>query len=101
MKRFIVTLCAIAMMGLSSVSTAGAVIKPGYTWANAFGRTYELANNHWFGHAVEWPYECRGPYENVKGKTQWACFGEMDAHEHGWQVNIDPYGTATYYHQTF
>jgi hypothetical protein len=48
------------------------------------------------------PYieECTGPYENVEGKTQWACYGRGDGEARcqgtGWQANVGPYGELTY-----
>jgi hypothetical protein len=52
-------------------------------------------------HAVEdWGWQatgeyCTGPYENVKGRTQWACYGKNEG-GWKWQVNVDPYGSQTY-----
>jgi hypothetical protein len=41
---------------------------------------------------------CTGPYENVKGKTQWACHGfDMNGGCREWQINVDPYGSQTYH----
>jgi hypothetical protein len=47
-----------------------------------------------------WWQGCHGPYENVRGKTQWATYPRLrynvDGHESNAQVNVDPYGTITY-----
>jgi hypothetical protein len=42
---------------------------------------------------------CTGPYENVKGKTQWACYGFLEngaEEDPGYQINLGPYGEITY-----
>jgi hypothetical protein len=42
---------------------------------------------------------CVGPFENVKGKTQWACYGFLEGGPQGgkhFQINLDPFGTIVF-----
>jgi hypothetical protein len=47
-----------------------------------------------------WWQTCKGPYENVKGKTQYATYPKVRYNVNGstnnGQVNVDPYGSWTY-----
>lgn len=49
---------------------------------------------------LSWWQGCHGPYENVKGKTQWATYPRVrynvNGTTHNGQVNVDPYGTETF-----
>jgi hypothetical protein len=88
----------------SDTSIMPTLVKPAYTHENAKIRSHEWAQydnrEHWHltQASPDYPYECRGPYENVVGKTQWACFGYFEnAGSDEWQVNIEPYGEQVYY----
>lgn len=68
--------------------------KPDLTYAGA-----EEWTKYWS--EVEWGdgstvFECYNTGENVKGKTQWYCYGEMLYKCLEWQVNVGPYGERTY-----
>jgi hypothetical protein len=47
-----------------------------------------------------WWQGCHGPYENVKGRTQWATYPRVRYNVTGdvndGQVNVDPYGNPVY-----
>jgi len=103
MRRIALVLATVSTLAVSAAPAYSAVrppsgAKPAWTKEAAFGRTHEWAVHDW-GNAAEWPYECRGPYENGHGKTQWACIGNFNNGSEEfeyWQVNIDAYGAQTY-----
>ena len=70
--------------GSASALTYGGALEYGRYWSETY----------WgYGSTPEY---CTGPYENVRGRTQWACYGHMKYKCLYWQVNVDPYGNLTY-----
>lgn len=53
---------------------------------------------YYWGGPVDGEY-CTGPYGNGKthDETQWACYGFDWNGDFYWQVNVDPWGEATYH----
>ncbi len=73
--------------------------------AGAWEQAENDAQNKWAGREFFSPEarteRCEGPFENVKGKTQYACYGEIVGNvgiNATWQINLDPYGKITYEH---
>lgn len=107
MRKTLAVFCVVAtsLLGAASLATAAPTAghaRPALTKGQAEGVTLEWVA--YFEQSGEWPlslgephlpYECRGPFENVKGKTQWACLGHFSTGKN-WQVNVDPYGTWVY-----
>jgi hypothetical protein len=109
MIKKIVTLALpvlLAMAALSSVPAASiaAGIKPQlceYEKCGGSPSALEAATVHAasdFGGFASGEY-CTGPYENVVGKTQYACYGS-DTNGFTWQVNVGPDGEQTYSHKS-
>ncbi len=95
MRRFLIILMCVSCLPLAAASTA-----LGFNELQAKWEAATYAHNKWGGNAawyVEHP--CTGPFENVKGKTQWACYGKMsEGTQNGkfFQINVDPFGTLTF-----
>jgi hypothetical protein len=114
-RKLIGTLATIFALGIGSASVAAAVpvtslppserpanIKPLLTAHGALADAEADAYYFWAGEGLiaagSW---CAGPYENVRYKTQWACYGKfLQSIEPYWQVNLDPYGYVTYHHKS-
>jgi hypothetical protein len=120
MRKMLALAVAVAMLGCLAPATASAMTKErreevlalagktktdlceykecgGTPSASEFAEAY--AEELWGG--VAKTERCEGPYENVRGKTQWACFG----HDTGgggfhWQINVGPFGELTYHERT-
>jgi hypothetical protein len=78
----------------AALCAVGAVSASALTYAGAAERSTYLATQWWGGGEV-FQY-CTGPYENVRGKTQYACYGYNQNYCLHWQINLDPYGSVTY-----
>ena len=110
-KILVLSLALVVVLGIIVGTSASAAprssaganpsnAKPAWTKANAFWRTREWAEYDEKYPSYE-PYECKGPYENGHGVTQWACKGDYGLNKLGntkWQVNIDAYGEQTWWH---
>jgi hypothetical protein len=90
MRRIAVVLGLVAALSVSAAPASG------WTYKNAFPRTWEWAQYDYPHNQIEYPTECKGPYENAHKRTQWACVGVFEFAEH-WQVNIDAYGVQTWH----
>ncbi len=90
MKRILITIC-VACLSLVVAAPAFA-----YTERHAESEAETYAHNKWGGNAAVYANPaCTGEFENVEGKTQWACYGKMkEGSENGkyFQVNIGPFG---------
>lgn len=98
MKRLMLLVC-VGCAALIVAASAFAGARPALTRANAESRSSVDAANIWGGQVYKIAPSCTGPYENVKGRTQWACYGGFETGAHAgeyWQINLDPYGTITF-----
>src|ERR1700733_13505320 len=100
MKRVISLLLAISCMSMVLVPSAFAGARPALTKGDAENKAPVKAANKWGGQ-VWWRTgkECAGPFENVAGHTQYACYGGFETGGHAgqyWQINLDPFGTITF-----
>lgn len=107
MKRIVlmvgvVTALVVGVTAMSAYAAPGGSapaihIKPDLTKAGAESRAQEWAEYDWSASAGT--TRCTGPYENVRGHTQWACYGIFvnGPMNEEWQVNVGPYGEQTYH----
>lgn len=113
-RKLIVPLAILALMiaGIATTADAAtpppgifgpALIKPDLTNSNAVEIAVSDAYFFWAGQGPSIYNFCNGPYENVRHKTQWACYGEMTESRYPsspyWQINLDPYGEVTYHNK--
>ncbi len=88
-RRLLVVLGVCAALLAVSAATASAL-----TYEGALEYSQYWAQKYWGGSEIA--QYCTGPYENKRGKTQWACYGYNQDNCWTWQINLDPYGTVTY-----
>lgn len=113
-RKLIVVLAIMALTVAGTAATANAatpppgvfgpaLIKPDLTRGNALEIAVSDAYFFWAGQGFTENNFCNGEYENVRHKTQWACYGEFTEAPYPsspyWQINLDPYGEVTYHHK--
>ncbi|HWJ50632.1 MAG TPA: hypothetical protein VNR42_06400 [Solirubrobacteraceae bacterium] len=92
MKRICVALLTALVVSVAAAPSASALT---YAGAQEWSRHWAEVDSGWLSNEPR----CEGPFENVKGKTQWACYANFVNHGYlGWQVNVGPYGEQTYHH---
>jgi hypothetical protein len=96
MGRTIRVLCA-TLCVFAAVLSVSAVSASALTRGGAEEWSISWAYQDYGGGAWEINY-CTGPYENVRGHTQWACYGhDINGGCREWQINVGPYGEQTYH----
>ncbi len=96
-RRLLVLLC-VGCISLVSTASVFAAARPALTRADAENKSSTDALNKWKA-TLTFEEGCTGPFENVKGKTQWACYGSLSGGPQNgkfWQINLDPFGTITF-----
>jgi hypothetical protein len=91
-------LCIAIVVCLALVTIGGTEEASALTKNGAELKASQLAVKKWSATVIgEEP--CVGEFENVKGKTQWACYGILYNGPYAykyWQINLDPYGTDVF-----
>jgi len=91
-KRLLLLIGVLALLLGASVTPASALTRAGAAEAAEYWATVDYGGGAW---SVT---HCTGPYENVKGKTQWACYGyNKNGGCEDFQINVGPYGEQTYH----
>ncbi len=92
LRRVVSVLLVFAAFGAVAAVPASALTRSGAEEWSIYWANRDFYASAW---AVS---HCTGPYENVKGHTQWACYGfNMNGGCQEWQINVGPYGEQTYH----
>jgi hypothetical protein len=99
MKRLILLFSCTMCVSLLAAGPVLGRARPALTQGGAEASAATKAAGKWGGFAYYYSNPgCKGPYENVEGKTQWACYGRLEGGGNSgkyWQINVDPYGNIS------